>query len=216
MNFIKKNLKIIIDILMLISLIILMCEHNIISSIHEIVGIIIFLLFIIHNLLNYKWYKLIFSGKINKKMIPRIVLNLLILIFLILTMLSGIMISGYLFKNLFRNPMLGRSLHMVSSIWLFILISVHLGIHLNKMLYKLKNEILFKIIEVFLILIGLIIMIFIDRIYEEMFYLTSFKNYDAINIFLDILKKLLTSISISLLSFNVLKFLRRNKNAKKI
>lgn len=114
MNFIKKNLKIIIDILMLISLIILMCEHNIKPSIHEIVGIIIFLLFFIHNVVNYKWYKLIFSGKINKKMIPRIILNLLIFIFLILTMVSGIMISGYLFKNLFRYPMLGRSLHMYS------------------------------------------------------------------------------------------------------
>lgn len=47
---------------MLISLIILMCEHNMKPLIHEIEGIIIFL-FIIHKLLNYKWYKLIFSEK---------------------------------------------------------------------------------------------------------------------------------------------------------
>lgn len=63
----KNKIKIILDILMLIILIVLMCEHTISGLIHEILGIILFSLFICHNLLNYRFYKLIFKGKINKK-----------------------------------------------------------------------------------------------------------------------------------------------------
>lgn len=63
----KNKIKIILDILMLIILIVLMCEHTISGLIHEILGIILFSLFICHNLLNYSFYKLIFKGKINKK-----------------------------------------------------------------------------------------------------------------------------------------------------
>ncbi len=202
---------------MLSILIILMCKYKTNAMLHEILGIILFLLFIIHNALNYKWYRLIFRGKSNKKIIL-IIINLLILISLIITMISSLMISGHLFKSLFNSSKsIGRNLHMVSSMWLFILTCIHLGFHLNQILYRYKPYLLFKIIDVIIIICGLYIMICIDRIYEEAFFLTNFKNHNNASLFIFIYNKLISALSISLLTFNIKSFIsRRNKNEKHI
>ena len=65
-----KRSKEFIDIVMYIVLILLMCEHSLVGLTHEVLGIILFISFIIHNALNYRWYKLILKRKINPKMIP--------------------------------------------------------------------------------------------------------------------------------------------------
>ncbi len=207
-------IKISLDVFMLACLILLMCEHTLTGLAHEILGIVIFLAFIIHNILNYRWHKILLTGKANKRMIPFIVINSLIFVALIMTMISAMMVSGYLFKDLFTNSrMLGRGIHMVSSMWLFIFVSVHFGFHLNMMVGKIKDSLIFKIVEAILILLGLFVFIYFDRGYEEMFYLTNFKNYDEQLLIVDILKKISVVLSISLLSFDLNDLLRR-KNKK--
>lgn len=214
---IKKKIQISLDVIMLITLIILMCEHTISDLIHEVLGILILCLFVLHNILNFRWYKIIFSKKVNKRMIPSIIINSLILIVLILTMISSFMISGYVFKDLITNSkVLGRSLHMVFSIWLFILICMHFGYHLNKIVWKFKKNLIFKIIETIIITTGLIVMIFIDHMYEEMFFLTSFKNYNEQSFIIDILKKIVIALSISLITFNLNNLIRRKTKNEKI
>lgn len=205
-----KKIKVFIDIVMYIALILLMCEHSLVGLTHEVLGIILFILFIMHNALNYRWYKLILKRKINSKMIPSLIINFLIFVTLIILILSSFMISGYVFKGLISsNSMLSRGLHMVSSIWFYILVSIHLGLHLNAMLYKIKGKLYFIILEAIIILSGLIVFIFIDKMYEEMFYLTSFKNYREVILPIDFIKKLSVSLSISLITFNFKNMNRR-------
>lgn len=206
-----KTIKVFIDIVMYIALILLMCEHSLVGLTHEVLGIILFILFIMHNALNYRWYKLILKRKINPKMIPSLIINFLIFVTLIILILSSFMISGYVFKGLISsNAMLARGLHMISSIWLYILVSIHLGLHLNVMIYKIKGKLYFRILEAIIILSGLIVLIFIDKMYEEMLYLTSFKNYREVILPIDFIKKLSVSLSISLITFN-LKNIKRRK-----
>ncbi len=201
---ILNKLKLILDIVMITLLVILMCEHEISGITHEILGIILYFIFIIHNILNYKWYKVLFKGKPNKKILNTLIINILVFIFLILTLISSLMVSGYLFKNLFPNyKSLGRSLHMISSMWLFILLSIHLGMHLSSLLYKYKNNLYFKIIELSLILIGISVFIFIDKMYEEAFLLTQFKDFNETSTILSILKKISVILAISLITFNI-------------
>ena len=206
-----KKIKVFIDIVMYIELILLMCEHSLVGLTHEVLGIILFILFIMHNALNYRWYKLILKRKINPKMIPSLIINFLIFVTFIILILSSFMISSYVFKGLISsNAMLARGLHMISSIWLYILVSIHLGLHLNAILYKIKGKLYFIILELIIILSGLIVIIFIDKMYEEMFYLTSFKNYREVILPIDFIKKLSVSLSISLIMFN-LKNMKRRK-----
>ena len=206
-----KRFKVFIDIVMYIALILLMCEHSLIGLTHEVLGIILFISFIMDNELNYRWYKLILKRKINPKMIPSLIINFLIFVTLIILILSSLMISGYVFKGLISsNAMISRGLHMLSSIWFYILVSIHLGLHLNVMLYKIKGKLYFIILEVIIILSGLIVLFFIDKMYVEMFYLTSFKNYREVILPINFIKKLNVSLSISLITFN-LKNMKRRK-----
>ena len=59
-----KKLRIIIDIIMFILIIILMGYHITDNKIHEYLGIIPFILFIIHHIINYRYYKNLFKGSI--------------------------------------------------------------------------------------------------------------------------------------------------------
>ena len=62
-----KKIKIVIDMLMYFIFVILMGHHITENLIHEILGTILFILFVVHHILNYKYYKTIFKGKYNLK-----------------------------------------------------------------------------------------------------------------------------------------------------
>ena len=79
---------------------------------------------------------------------------------------------------------IARSIHLVSTAWIFILISMHIGMHWNQVvllinkkltLYKQK-KLVFCILQVLLCLfVGFGIYVFISRnFYEEMFLLINF------------------------------------------
>ncbi len=213
---IKLKIKIVFDVLMLALLIILMCEHSLSGLAHEIMGMILFFLFIIHNVFNDSWYKTMFKRRMNRKTVIVLIINLLMWISLIITLISSLMVSGYLFRGLFSNlKQAGRNMHMVSSMWLFLFISIHLGIHLNAILYKVKNKLLFRIFEAVIIIAGLFVSIFIDRIYEEMFLLASFKSIDEVPIYLDVLEKLSITFSIGFLTYETCNIKIRRKNNEK-
>ena len=84
----KMIAKICIDIAMTIALILLMAYQLIGEEAHEWIGIIMFLLFVLHHILNIAWSRNIFKGKYN---IRRIVQTLLVV--LILLCMFGSMIS---------------------------------------------------------------------------------------------------------------------------
>ncbi len=107
---------------------------------HEIIGISMLSLFILHNALNYNWYKTLFKGKYPLQRLISIATNILLLIDMLILMISGIMISHNIFSFLsISSSFAATQVHTLSAYWGLILISVHLGNHWNMMVAGLNK-----------------------------------------------------------------------------
>ncbi|MDR1346302.1 MAG: DUF4405 domain-containing protein [Bacteroidales bacterium] len=123
-------IKAVIDFAMTVLFLILMAYHITGNRLHEWLGVILYLLFILHHLLNLKWYKAILKGKYTTIRIMHTMLNFLLFAAMMGMIISGIVISRDVFGFLnFSNGRFGRRLHMVSAAWGFVLMSAHLGFH---------------------------------------------------------------------------------------
>lgn len=111
------------------------------ENLHEVFGTLMILMFILHQALNLNWYKNLFKGKYTALRIVGTILNLLLIVDFLLLAYSGIAMSRFVFMplNLEWNVALSRRLHILSSYWGFVLMSVHLGLHWNIILAAIKN-----------------------------------------------------------------------------
>ena len=177
--------KRILDVVMTALFIVLMGYHIVGGSNHEIIGAITLVLLIVHNVLNYRWYKTIGKGKYKFIRLFSTIVNILLLIAMIAMMISGIMISSSVFAFLnIPTSMLGRSLHMISTSWGFVLMSIHVGIHLRVLMIKINNYFKKTIFDYVNYLVQIIIVCFgiyafiKQNIISDMFLLSAFKMYD--------------------------------------
>lgn len=132
----KAIIKITVDILMTIFMLLLMAYYITGEQFHEWLGAITFLLFAFHHVINWSWIRNLYKGTYNAFRIVQVIINALLFLCLIGQMISGIILSRYVFTFL---PITGgtniaRSLHHVCAYWAFILISVHIGQHWGMML----------------------------------------------------------------------------------
>lgn len=175
----KKRLRIFIDITMTILLIILMGYYITETKIHEILGITLFVLFSVHNILNIKWYKSIFEGKYSFQRIFHIIINLLLLI-----AMFGMMISSIMLTINVSTIVLGRKLHMIFNSWLFILISIHIGLHFNGLMTKINKKMKKNTFEyvyyLFIVMISVfgLYSVILSGLWEDMFWLKEYKFFD--------------------------------------
>lgn len=132
----KQALKITIDVAMTILLMLLMAFELIGREAHEWIGTGMFVLFVIHHVLNRKWTAHLLKGKYTPIRVLQTILAVLVLLCILSSVVSGIVLSRYVFSFL---PIEGgrswaRTLHMIGAYWGFVLMSLHLGIHWNMML----------------------------------------------------------------------------------
>ena len=137
----KQQVKIFIDLCMAVALLLLMAYALISEEVHEWMGVVMFVLVIVHNLLNITWYRSLLKGKYTPFRIFWLILDLSIVLAIIGLMVSGIIMSRYVFTFL---PVKGgksfaRTLHMLSAYWGFILMSFHAGLHTNMMLAAIRK-----------------------------------------------------------------------------
>lgn len=134
----KKRIQLIIDITMAVLLPLLMAYSLIGEAFHEVVATAIFVLFIVHHILNRKWYGVLFKGKYTARRVFQTVLNTLLLVVMILQPVSGILMSKHLFMFLPSLPISAqvRSIHMLLAYWGYVLMCVHAGTHLTPPLGK--------------------------------------------------------------------------------
>ncbi|MDE7194273.1 MAG: DUF4405 domain-containing protein [Oscillospiraceae bacterium] len=127
----KPKIKIVTDILMTATLLMLMSYQITGQELHEWLGAGMLVLFIVHNALNYKWYASLFKGKYKPLRIFGTVLNFAVLASIIMLGYSGIVMSRHVFKflDIERGMALARSMHLAVSYWGFVLMSLHLGFH---------------------------------------------------------------------------------------
>jgi hypothetical protein len=98
------------------------------NMIHEVVGVVVLVLFIVHNFLNRRWYKAILKGKHSIRRILQIGINLLFLVTMVLMMISAVLISSDLFPFIpINNDMTLRQIHVQTAYWGFIIMAVHIG-----------------------------------------------------------------------------------------
>lgn len=134
-----------------IIMITLMAYQLIGKAYHEYTGTALFIIFIIHNILNIKWYSKLFKGRYTPYRILSIIINILLLITMILLMISGIIMSEYTFSflNINSGMAVSRLIHLSASHLGFILVSIHMGMHIGIFLTKNSNN---KIKLIFILL----------------------------------------------------------------
>lgn len=127
----KLKIKICIDLLMTVLLLLLMAYQIVGQEFHEWFGAAMLVLFIIHNILNIRWYTGLFKGKYRPVRIFGTILNFVVLAAILALGYSGIVMSRHLFTFLpIRKGMaLARVMHLSGAYWGFVLMSLHLGIH---------------------------------------------------------------------------------------
>lgn len=129
--FRKITVKLMIDFFMYIIILLLMGYMITGQKLHEWLGTGAIILFLLHNILNYKWYASLFKGKYTAVRTAKTIINALILVAFLVLMFSGIVMSRYVFTfaNLSGYTSVARKLHMCLSYLTFILMSLHFGMH---------------------------------------------------------------------------------------
>ena len=180
-----KKFRIIIDVIMYVFFIILMGHHITDNLIHEILGTGTIVLFIAHNILNFKFYKNLFKGKYTAKRVILTLIDVLLLLCMVGIIVSSIIISSDVFAFLnIHTTSFGLKLHMLSTSWGFVIMSLHLGLHLNGMLNKTSEKMKKSIFEyiyyfILIIIMGYGIYSFIKlNFMSDMLLLNPFKAYD--------------------------------------
>ena len=108
---------------------------------HEWMGAGMFLLFLLHHALNWRWYKNLVKGKYTGFRVLQIIVNFLVLVSMVGLMISGIIMSREVFAFLPIDGGMGfaRILHMLAAYWGFLLMSVHLGLHWGMILGMIRK-----------------------------------------------------------------------------
>lgn len=137
----KMVLKLVVDMIMTILLFLLMAYLLVGETVHEWMGLAMFILFIFHHALNWKWYRNLFRGKYTPLRIWQTVLNILLLAAMIALMVSGIILSREVFDFLDISGGMGiaRTLHMLASYWGFLFMSMHLGLHWSMVMGMIRR-----------------------------------------------------------------------------
>lgn len=120
-----------VDICLLVMLPVLMAEILTGQEFHEWLGTAMAVVLLLHHLLNINWLKNIGKGNYTPLRSLGTVMNLLLFADMSVLIISGIMMSGFVFEWLpvSGGMILSRRLHLFASHWGLILMSLHTGMH---------------------------------------------------------------------------------------
>ena len=137
-----KLVKHLVDLLLGIGLLLLMSYQVTGEAGHEWTGIAMTALMILHQVLNRKWFAALFKGKYPPVRIVQTCVNAALLICFILTAVCGVSMSVHAvpFLSDFLRASLGRRLHLTLSHWCFVLMGLHLGMHIPAMLGGIRGK----------------------------------------------------------------------------
>ena len=223
----KGKIKMTIDVLMTAALLFLMGYQFWGETAHEWVGAGMFVLFLLHHILNGSWHKNLFRGKYPPIRNFLTVIDVLVLLSMIAQMYSGIVLSRHVFAFLPIESGLAfaRRLHILGSYWGFLLMSLHLGLHWNMVLGAVKRKFPVTSQSVHYLSVGIGIAValygawvFVKRDFAVYMFLQSefvFMDYEEAKVlfYLDYLALMGTCIFIS---HYVGRFLRSLKKYRKI
>ena len=142
----KTIIKISLDAVMAIILVLMYNSHAITLGFHELAGLILAGMFIIHCALNYKWIlsvsKRILSAKLAVRVRFGYIINVLLLVSFCLVIISGIKTSQILFPpEIEVKGTIWRGIHHSAAALALALTGIHLGMHWQFIMSKLGKVI---------------------------------------------------------------------------
>lgn len=122
----KTVFKICIDLAMTVLLLLLMAFELIGRTAHEWIGMAVFVLFLVHHILNRGWSRSLLRGRYTPFRILQTVLAVLVLAAMLGAMVSAVLVSEtvFAFLPIRGGRAFGRTLHMLSVYWGFVLLAL--------------------------------------------------------------------------------------------
>lgn len=138
----KLWIKLLLDVVMLVVLLLLFRKNNFGIQFHEIAGLLIFFVFLLHIFLNWRWVCQVTKHFFKKNMSMRTrigwILNLGLLVCFVIIILSGIFMSRVLFH--FSIDGNWRLPHYFCSALALIFVGIHLGLHFSMIGNAIQNR----------------------------------------------------------------------------
>ncbi len=163
----NRMIRRIIDTCMTALLLCLMAYQVTGEQAHEWIGMGMVVLVIVHQILNRKWYAAFFKGKYKGYRILTTVVNVLLLLSFVLTAFCGMSMSGYAVPFLYgmTKVSFARRMHLSMSHWAFVLMGLHLGLHVPAMTAKMKmtGKIRMMISAAFCLIAGIGLFLFLKN-----------------------------------------------------
>ena len=136
----KNRIKKVVDIILTVLLLCLMAYQVTEEALHEWFGVGMTVVLILHHILNLKWYATLFKGRYNACRIATVLCNTLLLAAIGLTAFCGMSMSNHAVPFLYgmASMIFVRQTHLAMSFWSFILMGLHLGLHLPALTARVK------------------------------------------------------------------------------
>ncbi len=121
-----------VDVLMTVLMLCLMAFQVTGNLLHEWIGIGMTILVIVHQILNRKWYGAVFKGKYNAYRVINTVLTVAVFLSFMFTAVCGMSMSAHAVPFLYGilKVSFARRMHLSMSHWSFVLMGLHLGLHI--------------------------------------------------------------------------------------
>ena len=134
--------KLAVDAAMTTVLLLLMAYGLVGEAAHERLGMGMFALFLAHHVLNRKWLLAVGTGKYTPVRMIQTLLTGVILLCMLGSMVSGILLSRYVFKFLPKHGgyEAAQKAHILCAYWGFVCMSLHLGFHWSMMLAMARKH----------------------------------------------------------------------------
>ena len=136
------KIKISVDAAMSVFMLLLMAYGLVGEAAHEWIGMGMFVLFVLHHILNRRWIKAVPQGHYTPLRLVQTALIGLIFLCMVGSMVSGIVLSRHVFAFLPKHGgyELTGKLHILCAFWGFVLMSLHLGMHWNMLLTMARKH----------------------------------------------------------------------------
>lgn len=120
-----------IDILLTILLLLQMAYMLVGERLHEWLGVLMILLFLLHIYENRGWITHIAKGKYTLFRTLQTIVNGMLLLCMLSLIFSGILLSRHVFSflDIQSHMQFARNLHMLAAYWGFVCMGVHIGFH---------------------------------------------------------------------------------------
>lgn len=132
---ISAKIRMPLDIAMTVATLVLMGGNYFFEStaVHEILGVVLLVLWAVHITLNRRFFLSLFKGRYNAFRILQAVVNCGILLCAIFLMVSGIMLSNHVFAwlGIESGASFARTAHLLASHWYYVFMSLHIGLHVS-------------------------------------------------------------------------------------